>query len=61
MPSWTREMYNVDIEDIINDESHQGPAKSFEFVGERVRRPSGDVTSRFKDVDCMRSARYTIS
>ncbi len=49
--SWTRDMYDVDIEDTINDESRQGPAKSIEFVGERVKRPFADVTSRFKDVD----------
>lgn len=44
--------FGDDIEDLMSDESYQrSTAKSIELIGERVKRLSVDVTSRFKDVD----------
>lgn len=44
--------FGDDIEDLMSDESYQrSTAKSIELIGERAKRLSDDVTSRFKDVD----------
>ena len=44
--------FGDDIEDLMNDESYQrSTAKSIELIGERAKRLSYDVTSRFNDVN----------
>ena len=44
--------FGDDIEDLIGDESYQrSTAKSIELIGERAKRLSDDITSRFKDVN----------
>ena len=44
--------FGDDIEDLIGDESYQrSTAKSIELIGERTKRLSDDITSRFKDVN----------
>lgn len=47
--------FGDDIEDLTGDESYQrSTAESIEFMGERVKRLSDDVTSRFKEVELPR-------
>lgn len=44
--------FGDDIEDLTGDESYRrSTAESIEFMGERAKRLSDDVTSRFKEVD----------
>ncbi len=44
--------FGDDIEDFIGDRSYQrSTAKSIELIGERAKRLSDDVTSRFKDIN----------
>ena len=52
--------FGDDIEDLIGDESYQrSTAKSIELIGERTKRLSDDVTSRFKEVELPRIPQST--